>query len=351
MRGSVLHAALVLALFVCVPLHAQDAVFTVFGTYLESLRAQTGIPGMVGVVVGPQNILWQRAFGQQDIERAVTARTDTPFHADGLTQVFTASLILRCVEEGRLSLDDRIGTFTPDSPEAAATIGQVLTHTSGSADNPTFSYAPSRVDSLAYVMSACSGESSREMLMDLLDRSAMVDSVPGADSVDLVPPYEGVTPAAIARWNAVLRRLATPYSVDLTGRATVSRYPSAVLKPSVGLVTTALDLAQFDLTLKRGVLLKADTLAQAWRAPVDRGGRTLPHGLGWFVQGYNGKQVVWQFGVGDNASSSLTVMLPSQGLTFILLANSDGLAKAFNLPAGDVTASPFARVFLSTFAR
>ena len=39
-------------------------------------------------------------------------------------------------------------------------------------------------------------------------------------------------------------------------------------------------------------------------------------------------------------------MLPLRRLTLVLLANSDGLVKPFALSAGDVTTSPFARVFL-----
>ena len=75
-------------------------------------------------------------------------------------------------------------------------------------------------------------------------------------------------------------------------------------------------------------------------------GQTLPHGLGWFVQTYNGEPVVWQFGVQANAASSLVVTLPARNVTLILLANSDGLAKPATLPNGDITVSPFARVFL-----
>ena len=39
------------------------------------------------------------------------------------------------------------------------------------------------------------------------------------------------------------------------------------------------------------------------------------------------------------------------GLTLILLANSSGLARPFSLEAGDVTVSPFARLFLGIFVR
>jgi len=47
----------------------------------------------------------------------------------------------------------------------------------------------------------------------------------------------------------------------------------------------------------------------------------------------------------------MIIMLPRRGLTLILLANSQGLARPFPLSAGDVTVSPFARLFLSIFAR
>src|SRR5712691_11078931 len=94
------------------PLPTDDQLFGLFGDYLESLRTQAGIPGLSAAIVGENDILWERAFGQQDVERSIAARADTPFHLDGLTQVFTASRVLRCIEEGRLSLDDRIGRFS-----------------------------------------------------------------------------------------------------------------------------------------------------------------------------------------------------------------------------------------------
>jgi len=73
--------------------------------------------------------------------------------------------------------------------------------------------------------------------------------------------------------------------------------------------------------------------------------------MGWFVQSYRGEPVVWQFGVVENVSSSMMIMLPRRGLTLILLANSDGLVKSFPLTEGDVAVSPFAKLFLAAFVR
>ena len=353
MRRSFLTLTLAVLLIVRAPLvHADDLLLDRFRDYLASLRVQAGIPGLAAAIVGTTDIVWERAYGQQDVARNVAMRTDTPLHLDGLTQVFTASMLLRCVEEGQLSLDDRIGELTRGGPDANATVAQLLTHTSGAPESLVFEYRPERLAPFTVVVRACAIGSYRKTLSNLLDRLAMDDSVPGPDVTHIVPPAEGIpTPAAAAHYASVLERLATPYAVDRQGRLSPSQSAATTLTPASGIISSVRDLAKFDVALRRGVLLRADTLAVAWRAPVGRSGQALPHGLGWFVQSYGGQTVVWQFGVGDNASSSLVVTAPARGLTLILLANSDGLAKPFGLAAGDLTVSPFARVFLELFVR
>jgi CubicO group peptidase (beta-lactamase class C family) len=124
------------------------------------------------------------------------------------------------------------------------------------------------------------------------------------------------------------------------------------LTPSSGLISTAHDYAQFDVALRSGILMTPERLAEAWRPPIDAAGKPLPHGLGWFIQNYNGDPVIWQFGsASENGSSSLVITLPARGVTLVLLANSTGLAKSLPLAKGDVTVSPFAKIFLSLFTR
>jgi len=156
---------------------------------------------------------------------------------------------------------------------------------------------------------------------------------------------------AVERYTRVLSRLAMPYAVDQQRRASLSQYTATTLTPAGGLVSTVRDLAKFHLALKDGILLRPDTLALAWQAPVDRDGRRLPHGLGWFVQSYNGVPVIWQFGTVPDAFSSLMLKVPTRGLTLILLANSDGLSPPLLAleKSGDVTASVFARTFLRMY--
>ena len=324
-----------------------DLLFERFDRYVEALRTQAGIPGLAAVIVGENDILWERAAGLQDVERAIPARSDTPFQIDGLTQLVTATLVLQCAEQGGVSLDAPISAFDTGTTDGNATIAQILTHTSGSPLSPLVAYRPERIEWLKSVVRACTGDSFRETVANQLDRLAMRDSVPGADVVYLAPPAEGVPEATqVDRYKAVLERLATSYIVRRPGQAIATAHPAKTLSATAGLISTVRDLAQFDLALRKGLLVRPDTLALAWSAPPAADALAARHGLGWFVQTYKGETIVWQFGVSE-ASSSLVVTVPGRGLTLILLANSDGLVAPFPLSAGDVTISPFARVFLS----
>src|ERR1700722_16313615 len=191
MRPPLLFLTIAVTLCVVLPLRADDVRLGRFGDYVESLRTQAGIPGIAAVIVGNTDILWEGAYGQQDLEHSISTRTDTPFHLDGLTQMFTATLVLRCVEEGRLSLDDPIGQYASDSQEPGATLRQLLTFTSGPPGNLVFAYNPSRLAPLQFAVQACPGVSFRETLANQLDLLAMVDSVPGPDIIHLMPAADG----------------------------------------------------------------------------------------------------------------------------------------------------------------
>jgi CubicO group peptidase (beta-lactamase class C family) len=322
-----------------------------FGDYLEALRTQARIPGLGAAIVGPDAVNWERVFGQQDVERNIPVRIDTPFELDDTTQAIVAAMALKCASDGLLSLDDTVGKFSPSSPDPGATIRQLLTHTTAGANGLSFSYRPERLEPLAAAIAACRDSSFRLATAGMLRQLSMVDSVPGSDIIRLTAPAEGFDAPLLEHYAAVLPRLATPYALDGHRRPTPSSYVAPTLTPASGLIASVRDLERFDLWLKHGDLLRSEWLARAWTPPLDGSGQPLPHAYGWFVQPYNGELIVWRFGVSDNASSSMMITVPRRGVTLILLANSSGLARPFSLAPGDITVSPFARLFLSIFVR
>ena len=123
---------------------------------------QAGIPGLAAAIVGPTDVMWEGAFGQQDVDRNIATRLDTPFQLDGTTQAIVASLALRCASDGWLSLDDHGQQVrTRPAPTRRATIRQLLTHTTAGANGLTFSYRPERLAPVAAAIAGCTDSTFR----------------------------------------------------------------------------------------------------------------------------------------------------------------------------------------------
>ncbi|GAA2690436.1 hypothetical protein GCM10010412_080020 [Nonomuraea recticatena] len=73
------------------------------------------------------------AYGSADDAAGRANTPETVFSIGSITKAFTAAAVLRLLDEGKLSLDDRAGKVLPelDGPVAKATIRQLLLHTSG----------------------------------------------------------------------------------------------------------------------------------------------------------------------------------------------------------------------------
>jgi len=320
--------------------------------YLEALRQQAGIPGLSAAVVQDGALVWERGFGFENLELRIRATPDTPYYAGGLSQSLAAVLLLQCVEQRRLSLDEPVRRFGLALPEDTATLRHLLTHSSVGTPGAEYRYAPERYAQLGTIMEWCAPQPYRKSVAHrLLEFLAMKDSVPGTDlrNPEVVP--DGLfDEATLDRYARILQRLAVPYKSEGRGRATRSELPRPEgISPASGLVTTVRDLAQFDLALDSALLLLDDTRANAWSPAIAIDGTPMPTGLGWYVQQYRGEQVVWQYGYLPSAYSSMIIKLPARRVTLILLANSDGLVASSDLASGDVTKSIFATLFLRLF--
>jgi CubicO group peptidase (beta-lactamase class C family) len=350
-RCRVVAIAVSLVFALASPGSGQALLYSLFERYIDSLRQQTGVPGMSAVIVKDGQIGWERGFGVQDIERNILAAPDTPYPIGGLTQTVAAVLLGACVEQGRLDIDAPITQWVPEFPAPAATVRHVLSHASDGARGGEFRYDAGRFAMLTSVAQDCHDEPFREHLSSsVLERLGMAASVPGQDLGNPGnPARELFDRPQLDRFSSVLDRMAHPYRVDRSGRATRSDYTAGGLNAAEGLVSTARDLARFDAALDDGVLLSNGTLNVAWNSS-NFTGTPVPAGLGWFVQDHQGERLIWNFSLITDAYSGIILKMPARRLTLIMLANSDGLSTGANLERGDITQSPFVKVFLRLFA-
>lgn len=334
---------------------AQQPIFTPYGIipvldgYLEALRVQAGIPGMSAAIVRDGAVLWEKGYGFQNVQTRERATPATPYLIGDASATLAAVLLLQCVEQRVLDLDTPLGQYGIDIPERTSTLRDLLSHrvADGEID---FLYNPQRYSQLTSVAEWCVPQPYRKTVSHrILNRLAMIDSVPGTDLKDpnLAQTLETFYDRAeLDRYRRVLDRMAVGYKVEAKNRADRTELTPVTMTASGGLVSTVRDLAKLDGALDTRLLLLEDTLAQAWNPVTGYHGTAIPTGLGWFVQSYNGQRIVWHFGQVPNAYSSLIIKVPERNVTLILLANSDKLAAPFQLPAGDVSRSLFATLFL-----
>ena len=336
---------------------AQDLPYLVFERYLEPLAQQIGMPGLSAVIVRNNRVAWSRGYGFADVEGQVRATQNTPYPVGGVTQALTGVMIGVCVDRHTLRIDEGIRQYVPNFP-TDVTIRHVLAH----ASENRFRYDPALFRALTAVIDKCSDRPYRvSTAAELLTRLGMTRSVPGLDLQD--PGAASVRGLfddfMVDRYLRVLREVAVPYRIDRNGRQTRSEYPPYGFDAAGGLVATATDLAEFERQLDDqengdNIPISFSTLDQMWTKTVLRNAdgsvsEVTPTGQGWFVQDVAGARLVWTFGNIPNAASSLIVKMPHKRLTLILLSNSDGLAAGYNFEQGDVTQSPFVKVFLRLF--
>ena len=98
------------------------------------LYEQAGLFNGSVLVADQGRVVLQKGYGLADRAAGTPNTPDTKFRIGSLTKQFTAALVLKLAEQGKLKLDGRVGDYLPDYPSAAGraiTLHQLLSHTAG----------------------------------------------------------------------------------------------------------------------------------------------------------------------------------------------------------------------------
>jgi CubicO group peptidase (beta-lactamase class C family) len=297
------------------------------------------IPGMTAAVASDREVIWTRGFGLADVAARRPATPDTVYHLASLTKPFAAAVLLQLVDEGRLVLEtpaSRFGIELPESPQVL----HLLTHTSAGMPGERYGYDGNRFSQLDKVVTSLTGKSFAQIVGDRILTPLGLSDTAANPLLPAVCVESGRDPEAFAR------RLAQGYGSE--GEAPVAY--RARFSTAAGLVATASDMARFSIAWDTHRVVPEHLTVRAFTPARSRAGRSLPYGLGWFVQ-TRPRRLIWHYGYWVGASS-LIVKMPDSGLTFVLLANSDGLSRKYDLGRDEnVLRSPFARAFTDAFPR
>lgn len=113
-----------------------------FQTTLDRMRTEQQVPGISAVITVADQIIYAGASGVADLETDRPMTADTAVYAGSLSKIFTAVLILRLVEQSKLSLHQPVSGIATQSGDAAPgiTLAHLLTHASGLTREGNFDY-------------------------------------------------------------------------------------------------------------------------------------------------------------------------------------------------------------------
>ena len=101
----------------------------------SDILAKTGAPSASIAVVKDGKLAYLRAYGMADVETHKPATTAMRYSIGSISKQFTAAAVLLLAEEGKLSLDDKVGRWLPEATRAGdVTVRQLLSMTAGYQD-------------------------------------------------------------------------------------------------------------------------------------------------------------------------------------------------------------------------
>lgn len=329
-----------------------------FALEIDKLRITHRIPGLAVVVLRGSDVVLAKGFGEADLERHIPVTPDTPFDIASVTKPISAIVALKLVELGQLDLDRPMaqysgfsefaadarkngGFFFEDFAQAppALTLRHVLSMQANGRPGNRFFYNPPSYSWASRPISEAAGKPFSDLTRDYVFLPSGMDHSARKHRNLTLPP-------------ALASSLAHPYHSDASGQFHRSKQIAPQGDGAAGgVVSTARDLARFDIALTQGRLLTPESQQLMWTPGKGPGGVELPYGLGWFIKDYKGERILWHTGLWESAYSALYLKVPSRGLTLILLANSDGLRWDNALDEAAIEKSPFAVAFLSGFPR
>jgi CubicO group peptidase (beta-lactamase class C family) len=325
--------------------------------FVEARAAEFGVPGAaVGIWAGGQEIF--ASHGVTSVANPLPVDEDTLFVLGSIGKPFTATALMRLVEDGLVELDAPVRRYVPElalpDERAAAeiTVMQLLNHTAGldwrlSADTGEGD------DALAAYVAELAG-------LDLIARPGerasysqagfnlagrIIEKVTGLTFEQAVASliFEplGLSNTLYAANDVMTRRFAVGHNLGEEGTQTITRRwkDSRANNPGGGAVSSAADLlrwARFHLgdghAQDGAQVLSGEALRRMWEPTVELRGSSLGDAFGicWFLREVGG---VRAFGHGGSANGQFAELLivPERDFAVVALSNSgpDG-GLAFN---------------------
>lgn len=318
-----------------IPCTAQQSISARIDTYIKSEMQRQQIPGISLAVVRNGKIALLKSYGFSNLEHRIPMKPETVFQSGSMGKQFTASAVMLLVEEGRLSLDDKISKYLADVPESwkDITVRHLLTHTAGMGEYPSDFDTRRDLTEDEYFnviksvpLNNPPGAKWDYSNLGYVTLGKLIHNVTGKFYGDFLAerifkPLGMTTTRVISEADIIPNRAAGYRLVnnELKNQEWVS--PSTNTTADGSLYFTILDLAKWDAALYSNKPLKQSSLAQMWTPVRLADGKRKAYGFGWHTDEIHKRRIVFHGGAWQGFKSFI-VRFPDDQLSIIWLANS-----------------------------
>lgn len=311
---------------------------------VSKFMASTHVPGLSVAVVENGDYEWASGFGLADVENNSPASEHTLFRLASISKSLTATAAMQLQERGKLDLDAPVQKYCPAFPQKQGTITTrlVMGHLAGIRhykggpddleigntkhfDNPiqagldffkneallsepgkTFHYSTQGYTVVGCVIEGASGEK----YVDFVRQNVFVPA--------------GMEHTQVDDRFAIIPYRTRFYQKTESGAVQNADFLDSSYKiPGGGWISSAQDMARFEVAILNDKLLKRTTRDLMWTPLKPSDGSKDGYGLGWGAGDEDGVADVGHTG-GQQGTSTAFLIAPSQRAGVVVLANMEG---------------------------
>ncbi len=295
-----------------------------------------GTPGVSVAVIQNGKVIKLKGYGYANLEHKVKVTPETIFQSGSVGKQFTASLVMKLVEDGKIGLDDSIRKHLPETQETwqKITIRNLLTHTAGLGDpydrldmrkdyteaellkilgeiplqfqpGEKHSYSNSGYHVLGFLCSKVGGKFYGDQLVDRILKPA------------------GMKTARIISEADIIMNRAAGYEIK-NGKPYNQEWVAPKLNTTAdgSMYVSLLDMVAWNSALDGDKVLSNQIKQQMWTPLRLNSGKTVDYGFGWSLAPVNGHKFVGHGGAWQGFRTAIQ-RYPNDNLAVIVLANSD----------------------------
>ena len=308
-----------------------------FETRLEDLRKQSNIPGMVAGIVKDGQVTWTKNYGYENMAQQKPVTNATIFHLASLTKTFASAVIIQLVKENKIDLNAPVANYGVNlAGSGTVRVIHLLTHTSEGVPGSQFKYNGDRYALLSNVIQFATGKTFHQLAAERIMQPLGLQNTAASD----------MKIGAMDGFDTIRLKQNTAQGYSSNGIQTVD-YPKG-FSTSAGMISNVDDMLKYAAAFDGNQLLTEELKLKVFSPMIANDGKTLPYGLGWFIQQKEGIEFNWHYGYWIGMSS-LIIRVPAKKIAFVLMANSDMLSAPYPLGSGDIWVSPYAKEFLKSF--